>query len=115
VSRWERRGRALWADFLWYVDSRHYIGNFWDEKVMKSPTRKLDLTMRGDSLRRILNFSHGLGFDRHPPYENARSGSPAKPCAVGTERTSGIKRIYGAALVLTSCPLSLLLNFSRLC
>jgi hypothetical protein len=64
---------SLWDDILWSVNVRQYVCNFRDFKPMKSRTRELDLTMRGESLRRILNPSHGPGCDRHPPYEKAPS------------------------------------------
>jgi hypothetical protein len=37
---------GLWDVLLWSVNARQYVCNFWDDKLMKSPTRELDLTMR---------------------------------------------------------------------
>jgi hypothetical protein len=78
-------GKALWAEFHLSMDVHRYVCIFWDERLIKSPTRELALKMRGELLRRILNPSHGPGFDRHPPYENARSGF--EPYAAVEERS----------------------------
>jgi hypothetical protein len=75
-------GMSLWDGILWSVNVRQYVRNFRDFKQMKSRTRQLGLTMRGESLRRILNPGHGPGCDRHPPYEKARSRSREKTYVV---------------------------------